>query len=431
MGHPCRSGTLLLALSLMAAPAWPQTSSLQKAARSLYEKGRARYDAGDYQAAQELFDQSLRLYATPHARLYRSASLARSGNCPLALQELATFSVTDLPPKAREKGSRLREEVLRLCPATSQEPPPRVPTTEASPAPGSSATEEAPAEPASRAITALPEVAEGAPEVTPQAPEAPPPKPLAPSRDRRRSRESATEFHVARDGGDFPDLAQAVAQAPDGARIVLGPGRHRLEHPLRFTRPVHIVGAGSDQTTLVCDGEDFVLRFEGPGPFALSDLAVEHDGVRPAAVIQVLSGEVDFRRILVTGAIRHPATRRGGQGLLVGGDARGQVLSSVFRHNALHGIQVTGKAVLRIEACQCLENGQTGISWFESASGSARDNVVEKNDRYGLAVVPPARPQVSGTICRQNRRGGLYLEEPLPLGPGNDCPLYQPRKPGK
>ncbi|HOU53674.1 MAG TPA: right-handed parallel beta-helix repeat-containing protein [Myxococcota bacterium] len=431
MGDHRRSATILLTLSLVAAPAWPQTSNLQKAARSLYEKGRARYDAGDFQAAQELFDQSLRLYATPHARLYRSASLARTGNCPLALEGLATFSVTDLPPKAREKGSRLREEVLRLCPAASQEPPPQVPAAEASPAPGSTAGEAAPKEPVSQATPALPEVTRGAPEATAQGPEAASPEPPATSRNPGRPRGSATEFQVARDGGDFPDLAQAVAQAPDGARIVLGPGRHRLEHPLRITRPVHIVGAGPDQTTLVCDGEDFVLRFEGSGPFALSDLAVEHDGVRTAAVIQVLSGEVDFRRILATGAIRHPATRRGGQGLLVGGDARGQVLSSVFRRNALHGIQVTGKAVLRIEACQCLENGQTGISWFESASGSARDNVMEKNDRYGLAVVPPARPQISGNVCRENRRGGLYLEEPLPLGPGNDCPLFQPRRPGK
>jgi len=425
MGRHLAIGTFLVAMALAAAPSFAENAERQKAARSLYEKGRARYEAGDFQAAVELFDQSLRLYATPHARLYRSASLARAGNCPLALEGLALFSVTDLPPKAREKGARLREEVLALCPEPTEAPGPKdapAAETPAVPLPA--------AEPSRAADQAVPETA-SLPDGAPQAPEPQPSGPADPTRDRAAPPRPENEFRVAREGGDYPDLSEAVARVPDGARIVLGPGRHRLEHPLRIVRPVHILGAGTDQTVLVCDGEDFVLQFEGKGPFLLSDLAVEHDGVRAAAVIQVLSGEIDFRRIQATGAIRHAGGRRGGQGLLVGGDARGQVLSSVFRRNALHGIQVTGKAALKIEACQCMENGQTGISWFDSSSGSARDNVADRNDRYGLAVVPPDRPQISGNRCRQNRRGGLYLEEPIPLGPGNDCPLFEPRKPGK
>jgi len=417
---------LLLAATTAALPSLAQDTDRQKAARSLYEKGRSRYGAGDFQAAAELFDQSIRLFATPHAILYRSASLARSGNCTLALEGLTAFSVSDLPQKAREKGARLRDEVLRTCsPGTGEivAPAPEASSTPPPPPPAAPPPTPEPRPPE------VPAAAGPSPEAVPEPIPVPVPPPGGPRPP--RPGKAGKEFQVAREGGDFRDLEEAVARAPDGARILLGPGRHRLEHPLRITRPIRIQGPGPDQATIVCDGEDFVLRFEGEGPFALADLAVEHDGVRPASVIQVFSGEIDLQRIQVTGAVRHVPTRRGGQGLLVGGTARGQVLSSVFRQNGLHGIQVTGHAVLRIEGCHCLENGQTGISWFESASGAARDNVAEQNDRYGLAVVPPARPQLSGNLCRQNRRGGLYLEEPLPLGSGNDCPPYEPRKSGK
>src|SRR4051794_35529959 len=73
---------------------------------------------------------------------------------------------------------------------------------------------------------------------------------------------------VALDGaGDFVSLADAIAQAPGGATLHLGPGTHLLVRPLRITRSLSIVGQGINSTRVACAVAGTVVQFAGDGPF--------------------------------------------------------------------------------------------------------------------------------------------------------------------
>jgi hypothetical protein len=441
-----RRAALVLVLALLVPPplrAAPAKSEEEKAAMSLYNKGRARFDAGAWVAAEDFFAKSMAVYETPYARLYRAASLARMARCGDAMGLLESFPLERFAAKARDKAREMLTAVQERCvapvakaevekpapepiaPPVDREVPPPVAREVAAPAkeplaPNVAAVEGPPAAvspaPAPAALPVPVEPLEAAP-----APKAEAARTAAPA---------ARPIVVAPDGkGDYVRLEDALAQAPVGATLHLEAGLHRLSGPLVIRRPVRLVGDGRTATIVVGDGEGFVLRFEGAGPFVLQDLAVEHQGTRWARVVSVAGGEVDVRGIKVSGGVRNLSGRTGGEGLLLEGDTTGSVATSEFTGNALHGIKLSGRARPLLEGNACKANGQVGIAWFEDAGGTARGNSTAANGRYGLSVVDRARPKLEGNACGGDHRGGLYLEGDLPVPRDNRCERYVPQVP--
>ncbi len=429
-------GLLTLALGLPAFDVRAQADSEEeKAARSLYNKGKAKFDAGDWVAAEDLFAKSLTVYANPYARLYRAASLAHLSRCDESRAEMTRFTPDQVAAKARDKARAMIDKVKALCGPAPARPaaapaavvaavPAAVAATggaTASPAPAAAQ----PAEPS--ATTDVPPgatVAEGEARV----PDAPPALPAAPEKGKGRAPGAKGPILVSPDGsGDYARLEDALARVKPGVAIHLAAGLHRLSKPLDITTPVRLFGDGKS-TVIVGDGEGHVLRFLGKGPFELHDLAVEHQGGRWARVIVVEDGDVDFRGIRVSGGVRDATARRGGEGLLMLGGAAGVITGCEFASNALHGVKMAGNAHPILEGNTARSNGKGGIVWFEGSGGTARANTCAANGQYGMAVVDRAAPKLIGNVCADNLRGGLYLESGHIEGlVDNRCPPYQPK----
>jgi parallel beta-helix repeat protein len=401
---------LILALGLPAGTAAAQAASEEeKASQSLYKKGKVKFDAGDWIAAEDLFTKSLAVFANPYARLYRAASLARLARCDESRGELARFSPDQVAAKARDKARTMVEQVKAMCAAAA--------VKAVAPAVVDAPVAQVPAivPPATDAVEPSPVVVV----------EPPPP---VPEKGKGRAGGGKGPLLVSPDGtGDFVRLEDALAKAKPGALIRLSPGLHRLSKPLDIPTAVRIVGDGKS-SVIVGDGEGHVLRFVGKGPFELHDLSVEHQGGRWARVIVVEGGDVDFRGIRVSGGVRDAAARRGGEGLLMLGNAAGTITGSEFTGNALHGVKLAGRSHPLLDGNGARSNGKGGIVWFEDAGGTARANTCTANGQYGMAVVDRAAPKLVANVCVDNLRGGLYLESGRLDGlDDNRCPPYQPK----
>ena len=81
--------------------------------------------------------------------------------------------------------------------------------------------------------------------------------------------------------GDLPSLEEALVQSEPGATITLGPGTFRLERALIVGGALILEGAGRDQTEIVSGVPDWVLRFEGDGPFVGRGIKFRHEGGCP------------------------------------------------------------------------------------------------------------------------------------------------------
>src|SRR5215217_625768 len=91
-------------------------------------------------------------------------------------------------------------------------------------------------------------------------------------------------------------LEGAVREAQAGDVLHLKAGEHRLSQPLGIDKSLSLIGEGMDNTRVVCDGEEYVVKLVGDGPFVLHDLSFLHQGSLTADVIDVAGGELDIRR---------------------------------------------------------------------------------------------------------------------------------------
>ena len=105
------------------------------------------------------------------------------------------------------------------------------------------------------------------------------------------------------DAGDARALNQSIADAEPGAVIQIAAGDYHLPEPLILAKPVTLVGAGMDQTRILCGASGVVVRFDVAGPYAARNLTFAHDGDEPAAVAVVTAGPFDCRSCRFTGAV--------------------------------------------------------------------------------------------------------------------------------
>ena len=206
--------------------------------------------------------------------------------------------------------------------------------------------------------------------------------------------------------GDYPTLDEAIRQVPAGTTIVLAAGEYRLSRPLRVTRALMLLGAGMDQTRLVCASPGQVVLFEGSGPFGARGVTFVHEGGEVGDVVVVAGGSVDFQHCRFGGAVYDPDTDTGGAGLWLEGDARGTVRDCIASSND-DGIRVSYQAQPTLEANTCEQNKNNGIAYVGTASGSARNNTCRANGAYGIAVGERAGPTLDTNTCERNKQGGI------------------------
>jgi parallel beta-helix repeat protein len=217
-------------------------------------------------------------------------------------------------------------------------------------------------------------------------------------------------------------LAEAVKQARPGDVIEIAAGVYTLDEPLIIDKSLRIRGAGREQTRILSWAEGFALKFTGDAQWTLHGVTVEHTGNRPANVVVVDSGMIRIERCSMRGGVWDQAQKRGGDGILLTGTARGIVKECVCSGNGLHGIEVLGQAQPVLEQNTCDNNKQAGIAYFDNAAGSAKNNTCRGNGYHGIQVNGQAQPVLEQNTCDNNKQDGIaYFHNAAGSAKNNTC----------
>jgi parallel beta-helix repeat protein len=221
-------------------------------------------------------------------------------------------------------------------------------------------------------------------------------------------------------GSERSELSQRIASTPDGGIVQLGRGEYRLDKGILLRRPVHIRGAGRDETSIT---GSIGIVFEGPGTLVLEGITFRHQGPEMGTMVLIAGGEVQVRNSRFTGGVlpRDPALGYAqGYGLFFTINAQGgEVLDSDFVDNAAYGLGAAVRAQVTLEGNTFRGNGQGGIAFFDDAGGIVRNNAITDNFR-GIDVFDRAAPRITDNTLTANTRNGIrYADQAAGKADGN------------
>lgn len=207
--------------------------------------------------------------------------------------------------------------------------------------------------------------------------------------------QEATERSVT--GED--ELLEAIAQAAPGSTIVLPAGTTELGSTIVLLDGLTLRGQGRDSTTLISSTPESAIIVATEGLVTLTDLTLRLDGTDPASgLVAGPSASVALDGVRVTGATRGE-DGAGGAGVYMSaegdaGSGRGttlEVTDSAFEDNAWAGIAIAGGHRVSVEEATVTDNGEVGILFLDSASGSVARSSITGNT-IGLAATGSAHP---------------------------------------
>lgn len=207
------------------------------------------------------------------------------------------------------------------------------------------------------------------------------------------------------------DLVTVVALAGSGSTITLAPGTYALTTPLVALRPITLLGAGTEATTITSTAEGAAFVAAADGDVRLADLAIVHDGAAPASVVFVIAGGYSFDRVRVAGGVAG-ADGAGGFGILIRpaanpvvGGGRTQTLTDVSAaDNGGGGVVVGGTAQPTIRGATVTGTAGCGLCWLEDGGGRVSDSTVT-GVPVGLRIDDAASPSISAVTVDGTEAG--------------------------
>jgi len=228
-------------------------------------------------------------------------------------------------------------------------------------------------------------------------------------------------FHLAADGsGHYATLEEAIQNVPDGAVIQLGTGIFFVAGPLDIDKPVRLVGVGIENTAIVGQVGDYVVRFVGEGPFAAEGITFLRKGQAVGDVVIVEGGEIAFVGCQFAGGVDE-GDQGMGIGLRLEGNTTGLVKDSTVTENDSMGIAVRDQAQPRLESNAVINNRGVGIGYFDEAGGMAFQNQCTRNV-VGVYLDQLAEPTLTENVCVNNHWDGIaYWGDAGGLARRNTC----------
>lgn len=224
------------------------------------------------------------------------------------------------------------------------------------------------------------------------------------------------------------DVAAAVAAAPSGATVELGPGTHELSDTLVLLRGVTLRGAGRDATVLQSPAPGGVVLVLTGEPVALHDLAVTHAGDAPGpAVSGGPAASLSITGARISGA-RADAEGAGGVGVLMAAGVGGQtgpvrrtslqVTDTEIVDNEVAGFVVAGEHRADIAGTTVVRSGQCGVCFLGTSDGTVADSRFADN-AAGVVVGSDAKPAVQGNEINGGEVGIQVIDRAAPEITGN------------
>lgn len=253
-------------------------------------------------------------------------------------------------------------------------------------------------------------------------------------------------------------LEECIGSAADGSILALRRGTHTLHAPMSLTKSLILLGAGADQCTVICAGEQYVIQVV-QGRFAASGIAFEHIGPHFGSVIEVAGGEVDLHRCACRGGVLDEiASDKGvisyrrfevlserfgsetyqrsyaledvllaGSGLWLHGQAKAIVRECHFTNNEVIGIAAEGDAQVELTVNECNGNRFHGISLCGNTRGNVANNNCHHNKASGIAVRSEADRTaeelvIESNTCRANGEAGIgFWQRSIATARNNRC----------
>ena len=216
--------------------------------------------------------------------------------------------------------------------------------------------------------------------------------------------------------GDGRDTTSALARLvqntlPDGL-IELEAQTYILDGPLVIDKPLSFVGAGPDETIILSEHGDAVVRIESIFvEVAFSGVTFQYAGEDHASVVVVDNAAVDFSDCRFTGGVWDPDVTRGGDGLLLWGSAAVTVDNCRFDDNALHGIETKDTTDLTVSNSVFSDNGEDGIAFFGEGSGDVRASEFFANGLHGIGAQDAPEVVIVGNNFHDNVELGIRLAD--------------------
>ena len=229
---------------------------------------------------------------------------------------------------------------------------------------------------------------------------------------------------------DVPNLKEALAEARDQDRIVLGEGT--FEAGLVVNAAVQLEGAGEGKTILQSQASASPVLTFGPQAkgASVTGLLFRQEGFDAAEdrypVVQVRAGEVNFSdcvfkdgsghglEVIEAGlaeAFRCVFEANGWDGMAArGAGSRLVARESRAVSNIGHGFEVWDEAVASIHGCVAKGNCRNGILIDSAADGlSLEGNEVMGNREYGILLAAGASGRVRKNSSYANMLGGMLV----------------------
>lgn len=208
--------------------------------------------------------------------------------------------------------------------------------------------------------------------------------------------------------GDFATPAEALANAHDRDRIVLGAATWK--GPLVINAAVELQGAGFAETRVECAPENGSAVTIGPGARGarISGITFRHEvfaaGTDRYSVALVRGGIATFADCRFTEASGH------GLAVIEGGQAT--ISRSRFADNGWNGIAAIGQgSTLEVRNSESINNFEHGIESWDGAAVILIDNRCEGNSRNGIHTDNGlASATIKGNQLVANREFGLVLD---------------------
>lgn len=229
--------------------------------------------------------------------------------------------------------------------------------------------------------------------------------------------------HVVPDGsGDYASLEAAVDTVPAESTITLAPGTYRLTGQLTVDKSLTLRGAGMDQTFVVGDAGEYMVKFTGLGSFVLEGITFRYEGTAWTRVVVVEDGIIDFAHCRFTGAVRDEVVSKGGSGLRVLGNTMGIVRECRMEGNGLDGVSVQDQSQPTLAGNVVINNTQVGIAYWDDAGGMVQENECSSNGLHGITVNEQAQPVLERNVCRDNEQVGIrYAGTARGVARENEC----------
>ncbi|MFT4793943.1 MAG: hypothetical protein ACI807_003922 [Paracoccaceae bacterium] len=214
--------------------------------------------------------------------------------------------------------------------------------------------------------------------------------------------EAQVTLVVAKKGGDFDSIQDAIDAAPAGARILIRPGTYR--EAVMLDKPLEIFGEGDrDQIVIMSsDGPSLTCR---ASMARVAGISFRTDGKNRDSGVLIISGSAEFEDCAFSS--------NGSSGLQVfSGDASPTVRRCIVKDCDEVGILVSGGAKPVIEDCEIVDNSLYGVVARDPGTvATFRRCAVRKSGSAGYRIDTQARALLDGCEVTENANAGVFIAD--------------------